>query len=1828
MRPYNPDTSGSGPQEASSPFDDHSNDNSFSAGDFTPSRTRSQPGSRIPSHSMTQHESGAPSRAVSDASFKSAHQFPAYPATARVHEGPDSDADSANSIWPTPNLNLSSSGAWPPANANSTPILGPLAQFRSSPPPQHPLPAHPGGHATPSRQTSLRFKLPDSPSPPNSAVASPTNLHFSTHASTAPSSAGLSKSAGQHPKITSPFMDPDTIYEGEIHDFSKPVSPFVGSAADTVVHDADVGGDSDEEAVMKRHRWGTTRHKSGRPQKENLSRSRTLKKLLHPRHASRANTVRGRADDDDGRGPDGDATGADTDTESYAEPKDPKDRKEDKRTVVFNRALPEEFVDPTTGAPITDYPRNKIRTTKYTPISFLPKNISNQFFHNIANIYFLVMIILGAFDIFGVPSPVLAAVPLIVIVIITAIKDAIEDSRRTITDLEVNNQLTHILTQVTDTPEYTYDNYNISHEPVSLWRRFKKFNSRLMIKLIRKSQENLTKEGRANKIRRRNQELAGLDADTGPRKSLDSAYFRSPRPSLNPFGDDSRPRQSMHSARPSFALGRPSMSRPSGHEKTLGFQRGYWKNVRVGDMIRIYNNDEIPADVVILATSDEDNCCYVETKNLDGETNLKVRQALKYSLSHPALKIRRADDLMSHSFEIESEGPHANLYSYQGNMVYPDANNPDETLQESISINNLLLRGCSLRNTKWVVGIVVFTGSETKIMLNAGITPTKQSRISRELNYYVFLNFLLLFIICFVSGLVSGLWYRTHPTSRDYYEFGTVAGSPFKNGLVNFFVALILYQSLVPISLYITIEIIKTAQAFFIYSDRGMYYEKLDYPCTPKSWSISDDLGQIEYIFSDKTGTLTQNLMEFKKCTINGVTYGRAYTEALAGLRKRQGIDVETEGNIERELIAKEKVEMLEMLRNLNSNSEEYDDELTFISSPFVNDLMNTDNSNDKQKQCNEHFMLCLALCHSVLVEEDPKNPKKLLLKAQSPDEAALVGTARSLGFVFKANTKKGVLVEVNGVTKEYQIMNTLEFNSTRKRMSAIIKIPNDDPDLPPKALLICKGADSIIYSRLSNSLNNPKLLDETSKHLEQFATEGLRTLCIAQRELTWDQYVEWNKRHQEAASSLDNREAKMEAVADSIERELILLGGTAIEDRLQDGVPDSIALLGKAGCKLWVLTGDKVETAINIGFSCNLLGNEMDLLLIKTKLTEEDLITLNLSEDINDLSDSKLVNHLITMYLERHFGMRGDFDELERARQDHSPPNEGYGVVIDGDALKLALLDEDVKRKFLLLCKQCKAVLCCRVSPAQKAAVVKLVKDTLDVMTLAIGDGSNDVAMIQAADVGVGIAGEEGRQAVMSSDYAIGQFRFLAKLILVHGRWSYKRFSEMIPSFFFKNVIFSIALFWYGIYNNFDGSYLFEFTYLMFYNLAFTSLPVIFLGVFDQDVSAKVSLLVPQLYVTGILRSEWTDAKFWWYMLDAMYQSVISFFFPYLMYYKGFQSMNGLPIDHRFWMGVVVTCISCIACNLYILFHQYRWDWLSALIVALSILIVYTWTGLWTTPIYSAEFYKAAYQMFGAASFWACTFIGVLVCLMPRFFYDFVQKVYFPKDIDIIRECQQRGDFDVYPEDYDPTDPNRPKISQYTSEYNKRISAAASTPTHNNSPQFYNKMMKSSSSGSGSATDLEQQEGYFNSNGHSSAIPEEPPVNNHHRITSPRQMNASPRANDEESIVNRKINHHGAATPDFSTNVNGNEFKRKSVIDIFKRKNQGVSQASYFDNSSLYENYYHNDTNVSLGNSVQTEEIPMEEFNANQQHASRISGEVRRISNHMHSPPQNWKDV
>lgn len=1292
------------------------------------------------------------------------------------------------------------------------------------------------------------------------------------------------------------------------------------------------------------------------------------------------------------------------------------------RTVYFNQPLPDFEKDAQTGALVNEYPRNKIRTTKYTPLNFIPMNIYHQF-HNIANIYFLFIVILGAFPIFGVLNPGLAAVPIIAIVIITAIKDAIEDYRRTALDLEVNNTVTHMITNI--------KNNNIEEDIVNPWRRFKKASTRTSVKILR-----VLKHGFDATFRRKAMKQKAL---IEKRRNAQNLELETVNTRATVYSQNTASLYDASLRGNSFDLSRYRVksktdldrdgtvfdrSRPSSGDSK--FSRAYWKQVNVGDIVKIYNDDEIPADVIILSTSDEDGACYIETRNLDGETNLKVRQALNASQG-----IRHARDLEQTIFKIDSEAPHPDLYSYSGVMKWEqhaDPLNLDSPIierAEAISISNMLLRGCKIRNTKWVIGIVVYSGEDTKIMKNSGVTPTKRSRLTRELNIYVVLNFFSVFILSFVTGVVNGCSFRTDQSSKKLFEFGSIGGSPAVNGIITFWAAVILLQNLIPISLYITIEIVKSCQAFFIYSDCHMYYAPIDYPCTPKSWSISDDLGQIEYIFSDKTGTLTQNVMEFKKCTINGVSYGRAFTEALIGIMKRENRYTDEIAQNERQAIADDKELMLSKLRGIYDSPYVRDDDVTFVSSEIVDQMQGS--YGPEQAEAINHFLLVLALCHSVLPEKSDDGTEQIIYKAQSPDEAALVNFARDMGYAFMDRTRNDVIVDEQGAKQQFTVLNELEFNSARKRMSVIIRMKDTG-----RIFLFCKGADNIIFSRLTPN-SQQELRQTTSDQLSEFANEGLRTLCIAEKEISEQDYHDWAARHELASQALQNREDEMERVADEMERDLFLLGGTAIEDRLQEGVPETIELLSDAGIKLWVLTGDKVETAINIGYSCNLLDSNMELLMLR----------------FEEKSIADVANQIEGM-LQQYFNLSYTEEEMKKARSDHSIPSRRYAVVIDGDSLDL-IMDPLIKERFVLLCKQCRSVLCCRVSPSQKALVVSAVKTTLDVTTLSIGDGANDVAMIQEADVGVGIAGLEGRQAVMSSDYGFGQFRFLSRLLLVHGRWAYRRLAEMIANLFYKNVVFTLTLFWYDFNNNFDVSYLFDYTYITLFNLAFTSLPVIFMGFLDQDVNDKISLAVPELYRRGILRKEWTQHKFWCYTLDGFYQSAVCYWLTYPLFFNGgFVTKVGQQINYREAYGVFVATSAIISCDLYVMINEYMWDWVFMLIVGISILLVFFWTGIYTCFQASAGFYRAAPEVYGAVSFWAYLLMAPIVCLLPRWTAKSYQKLFLPRDIDIIREQwmifhrfddilgkeddddQEKGDWDSKGMDFEKNRPaNRDDIGE-----------------------------------------------------------------------------------------------------------------------------------------------------------------------------------------------------
>ncbi|KAF9431494.1 hypothetical protein BGZ76_000237 [Entomortierella beljakovae] len=1236
-----------------------------------------------------------------------------------------------------------------------------------------------------------------------------------------------------------------------------------------------------------------------------------------------------------------------------------------KRRRIFLNLTPES-VENDLDAPevvMPRYPSNQVTTSKYDLVSFVPKNLFEQF-RRIANLYFLFVAALGVVQIFGGYAPFLSFLPLIFIITVTAIKDGIEDWKRRKSDEAFNNAPTILL--------HNWTNTNIRSGGESK-REMIGHAIMSMLNCFKRSVKINHHPNRADAIN-----AAAFEASTPGARSQNS-YFEAQYPtSINDapsdVQDNGRPPSRIRRNIPHSVLNHLERRLSSRHSPGAKWKDMIWQDVKVGDIVYLKNDDPIPADIVILSTSEPDSLCYIETKNLDGETNLKIRRGLSATkgLKTPA-------DIERASFYVESESPNANLYQYQGALKWLISSGADmpagdrvvHNKTESITINEILLRGCVLRNTEHVIGMVIFTGTDTKIMLNSGETPSKRSRIEKDLNFNIVMNFVILFALSLGSAIGNGVIFgNADNNSATYFEFGSDASTPFLSGFVTFWSCLILYQNVVPISLYISIEIVKTVQAYFIHQDIDMYDERLNQPCVPKTWNISDDLGQIEYIFSDKTGTLTQNVMEFQKCTINGIDYGIGETDATRGQKmtgdgEYEPMEFESDEAYKAKL-EKERFAMKASMDKLFINKYYYD-KTTFIDSDLFADMADP---TSKHAKAIMNFWTAVAVCHTVIAEPDPDDHYKIDYKAQSPDEAALVATARDVGFVYLEKQGPIMRLEIMGQPRSYKILNILEFNSNRKRMSIILRPPEGG------IVLVCKGADSVIYERLDNTEEQSKLREDTLVDLERFANEGLRTLCLAYRKISEEEYASWAVEYDEACSTIHNRDENIENACEGIEHSLILLGGTAIEDRLQEGVPECIALLSRAGIKLWVLTGDKTETAINIGFACNLLERDMILIIIQ-------------AQDKDDTREQ------LMKALEKFWG--------REAEKDPSLVGRTHALIIDGETLKYGL-SPSLNGLLLDVSKRCKSVVCCRVSPLQKAKVVSMVKRGLDVMTLSIGDGANDVSMIQEANIGVGIAGEEGRQAVMASDFAIAQFRFLSKLLLVHGRWSYIRISEMILTFFYKNIVWTLTIFWFQIFSSFTAFILFDYTFVVLFNLVFTSLPVMFMGAFDQDVDAKTSMQFPALYLRGIKQKQFTKAKFWLFVLDALYQSIICFFVPWFisndMYHNGHSNNDVMAF------GTLISACSIVVVNLYIGLNMFHWTKMIFVVIIGSTVVFFLYCLVYgAIYIVDSQFYGMQNIVFTSGSFWLAIPLCVVLTMLPHFVYKFARQYLKPNDVIIVRE-------------------------------------------------------------------------------------------------------------------------------------------------------------------------------------------------------------------------------
>ncbi|KAG6444921.1 hypothetical protein O3G_MSEX003645, partial [Manduca sexta] len=877
-----------------------------------------------------------------------------------------------------------------------------------------------------------------------------------------------------------------------------------------------------------------------------------------------------------------------------------------------------------------------------------------------------------------------------------------------------------------------------------------------------------------------------------------------------------------------------------------------WASVQVGDVIRLENDQFVAADILLLSSSEPNGLCYIETAELDGETNLKCRQCL---LETAAMG---QDDAQLGAFdgEIVCETPNNLLNKFEGTLSWRNQH-------FSLDNDKILLRGCVLRNTSWCYGVVVFAGKDTKLMQNSGKTKFKRTSIDRLLNFLIIGIVFFLLSMCVFCTVACGVWeWLVGRYFQVYLPWDSLVPAEPTWGaviiaLLVFFSYAIVMNTVVPISLYVSVEVIRFAQSFLINWDEKMYYEKTGTAAKARTTTLNEELGQIQYIFSDKTGTLTQNIMTFNKCSIAGVCYGDVVDESTG-----------------------ETLEINESSEPLDfSFNPEYEPEFKFFDATLL----------DAVKRGDTHvhdFFRLLALCHTVMPEQ--KNGR-LEYQAQSPDEAALVSAARNFGFVFRERSPNSITIEVMGNTEVYELLCILDFNNVRKRMSVILRKDGE-------IRLYTKGADNVIYDRLKG--NQAEVRSKTQEHLNKFAGEGLRTLALAWRPLEERGFVEWKRRHQAAALALRDRDEQLDAIYEEIETDLLLMGVTAIEDKLQDGVPETIANLSMAGIKIWVLTGDKQETAINIGYSCQLLTDDMAEVFVIDGASYDDV-----DRQLAKCRDSiRVVNTFLP-----HGGGPYSTDSHDHTNDD----SNGFAIVVNGHSL-VHCLHPKLEEKFLDVVLQCRSVICCRVTPLQKAMVVELIKKSRKAVTLAIGDGANDVSMIKAAHIGVGISGQEGMQAVLASDYSIAQFRFLQRLLLVHGRWSYYRMCKFLRYFFYKNFAFTVCHFWFAFFCGFSAQTVFDEMFISVYNLFYTSLPVLALGVFEQDVSDATSLQFPKLYAPGHTSQLFNKTEFIKSTLHGCFTSLVLFLIPYGTYKDGLAPDGKILSDHML-LGTVVATILII---------------------------------------------------------------------------------------------------------------------------------------------------------------------------------------------------------------------------------------------------------------------------------------------------------------------------
>ncbi|XP_077982097.1 putative phospholipid-transporting ATPase IIB isoform X2 [Glandiceps talaboti] len=887
-------------------------------------------------------------------------------------------------------------------------------------------------------------------------------------------------------------------------------------------------------------------------------------------------------------------------------------------------------------------------------------------------------------------------------------------------------------------------------------------------------------------------------------------------------------------------------------------------DIKVSDIIFVEKNQRVPADMVFLRTTEKTGACFIRTDQLDGETDWKLRLAVG-----PTQTLAHNHDMFNISGEVYAERPQKDIHSFVGTFSRFDGGKQ----QDPLSIENTLWANTVVASGT-AIGIVIYTGRETRAVMNTAKPSAKVGLLDLEINTQTKVLFIATMILSLILTALKGfigLWYR------DFFRF------------------VLLFSAIIPLSLRVNLDMGKMVYSFMIQRDKEIG------GTIARSTTIPEELGRIQYMLSDKTGTLTENEMVFKRLHLGTVSFGQDSEE--------------------------------EVVAHLQTF---YTHHGTGTSTAMTPTKKSSAIKRSIVTRCNE-AVKALALCHNVTpVYEDDNiegngsamadqlKAETVVYQAASPDEVALVSWTENVGLTLIQRDLNGMQLRTPvGSILTYSILQIFPFTSERKRMGIIIK-----DDITGEIIFYMKGADVV----MGNIVQYNDWLDEECGNM---AREGLRTLVVAKKRLSEDIYQDFETRYNQAKLSVQDRASKVAAVEDSLERDMELLCVTGVEDRLQVDVRPTLELLRNAGIKIWMLTGDKLETATCIAKSSKLVSRAQDIHVFRTILNRSDA-------------------HL----------------ELNAFRR-----KSDCALVIKGDDMDMIL--QFYEHEFMELACQCPAVVCCRCSPTQKADIVQLIKTHTRKRTAAIGDGGNDVSMIQAADAGIGIVGKEGKQAALAADFSITQFKHVGRLLMVHGRNSYKRSAALSHFVMHRGLIISVVQAVFSSVFYLSSIALYQGFLTVGYATVYTMFPVFSL-VLDEDVSAETAMLYPELYKDLCKGRELSFKMFFLWIVISIYQGSILMYGALLLF------------EEEFIHIVAISFTSLILTELLMVALTIRtWHWMMIAAEFLS-LVIYI-----SSLFIFKDYFDPSFFLTGAFV-WKVVVITLVSCV-PLYILKYLRRRFSP---------------------------------------------------------------------------------------------------------------------------------------------------------------------------------------------------------------------------------------